>query len=100
MADRAARARQRRARSRRRFRQHHPRGFRQQYCPPGMLGWITASISGANFGAIPIGSRAVAERYAWVADSVAMTVILVRGVDETEVSGARSSGDPVRVRKD
>ncbi|MFE4861407.1 MFS transporter [Streptomyces sp. NPDC056670] len=30
--------------------------FRQQYCPPHLLGRITASMSVANFGAIPIGS--------------------------------------------
>lgn len=30
--------------------------FRQQYCPPQLLGRITASVSVANFGAIPIGS--------------------------------------------
>ncbi|MGV9457316.1 MFS transporter [Streptomyces sp. NPDC003635] len=30
--------------------------FRQQYCPPRMLGRITASMSVANFGAIPLGS--------------------------------------------
>ncbi|MCX4984003.1 MFS transporter [Streptomyces sp. NBC_00572] len=30
--------------------------FRQQYCPPQLLGRITASVSVANFGAIPVGS--------------------------------------------
>ncbi|MFJ3810535.1 MFS transporter [Streptomyces sp. NPDC090073] len=30
--------------------------FRQQYCPPHLLGRITASMSVANFGAIPVGS--------------------------------------------
>ncbi|MET7758023.1 MFS transporter [Streptomyces sp. NPDC005389] len=30
--------------------------FRQQYCPPQLLGRVTASVSVANFGAIPIGS--------------------------------------------
>ncbi|WP_326695871.1 MFS transporter [Streptomyces sp. NBC_01754] len=30
--------------------------FRQTYCPPELLGRITASVSVANFGAIPIGS--------------------------------------------
>ncbi|MER5962836.1 MFS transporter [Streptomyces sp. NPDC002057] len=30
--------------------------FRQQYCPPHLLGRITATVSVANFGAIPIGS--------------------------------------------
>ncbi|WNI27173.1 MFS transporter [Streptomyces sp. ITFR-16] len=30
--------------------------FRQTYCPPQLLGRITASVSVANFGAIPVGS--------------------------------------------
>lgn len=30
--------------------------FRQRYCPPQLLGRVSASISVANFGAIPIGS--------------------------------------------
>jgi MFS family permease len=30
--------------------------FRQMYCPPALLGRITASISVANFGAIPLGA--------------------------------------------
>ncbi|MEW1687123.1 MFS transporter [Streptomyces sp. NPDC091265] len=30
--------------------------FRQRYCPPQLLGRVSASVSFANFGAIPIGS--------------------------------------------
>ncbi|MFG2599115.1 MFS transporter [Streptomyces sp. NPDC048462] len=30
--------------------------FRQRYCPPQLLGRVSASISFANFGAIPVGS--------------------------------------------
>ncbi|MFD5075686.1 MFS transporter [Streptomyces sp. NPDC058371] len=30
--------------------------FRQRYCPPQLLGRVTASVSVANFGAIPFGS--------------------------------------------